>query len=66
MVYLMKCPICERSMERKKVPYLVGGVKLGAFEADVCSGGEVFFTEKSSDAIDRKAKEKRRVLNPKF
>ncbi|MEE8167751.1 MAG: hypothetical protein V3T58_02620 [Candidatus Hydrothermarchaeales archaeon] len=53
-------------MERKKVPYLVGGVKLGAFEADVCSGGEVFFTEKSSDAIDRKAKEKRRVLNPKF
>lgn len=44
-------------MERKKIPYSIGGVKLGVFEADVCSCGEVFFTEKSSDAIDGKAKE---------
>ncbi|UZE92124.1 MAG: YgiT-type zinc finger protein [Methanosarcinales archaeon] len=54
----MKCPICEEGMERKKVPYTIGSVKLGTFEADVCSScGEIFFTEKSSDAIDRKAKE---------
>lgn len=54
----MKCPICEESMERKKVPYSVRSVKLGTFEADVCPCGEVFFTEKSSDTIDEKAKEK--------
>ncbi|MEE8402846.1 MAG: AbrB/MazE/SpoVT family DNA-binding domain-containing protein [Candidatus Hydrothermarchaeaceae archaeon] len=53
----MKCPICDESLERKKVPYSIGGAKLGTFEADVCSCGEVFFTEKSSDVIDRKAKE---------
>ncbi len=54
----MECPICEKNMERKKVPYNVGSVKLGTFDADVCpSCGEVFFTEESSDAIDRKAKE---------
>ncbi len=54
----MKCPICDESMERKKVPYSIGGVKLGTFEADACSCGEIFFTEKSSDVIDRKAEEK--------
>ncbi len=54
----MKCPICDGSMERKKVPYSIGGVKLGNFEADACACGEIFFTEKSSDAIDREAKEK--------
>ncbi|MFQ5815996.1 MAG: hypothetical protein ACE5G7_05815 [Candidatus Hydrothermarchaeaceae archaeon] len=54
----MDCPICECSMERKKIPYQIGSVKLGSFEADVCTScGEVFFTEKSSDAIDKKAKE---------
>ncbi len=54
----MKCPMCEGDMERKKVPYTVGSVKLGTFEADVCpSCGEIFFTEKSSDAIDKEAKE---------
>jgi YgiT-type zinc finger domain-containing protein len=54
----MKCPICEGDMERNKVPYTVGSVELGTFEADVCSScGEIFFTEKSSDAIDNKARE---------
>ncbi len=54
----MKCPICEGYMKRKKAPYTVGNVKLGIFGADVCSScGEIFFTEKSSDAIDKKAKE---------
>lgn len=53
----MKCPVCEGKMERKKVPYEIGRVNLGVFEADVCSScGEIFFTEESSDAIDRKAK----------
>ncbi len=54
----MECPICEGSMERKKVPYKIGGAELGNFEADVCTScGEVFFTEKSSNAIDKKAKD---------
>jgi len=54
----MKCPICEEDLERKNVPYTVGDVKLGTFEADICSScGEIFFTEKSSDAIDKKARE---------
>jgi len=55
----MKCPVCEGKMERKRVPYKVGGAKLGTFEADVCTScGEVFFTEASSDAIDEMAKKK--------
>ncbi len=55
----MRCPLCEGNMERKKMPYAIGGIKLGGFEADVCAScNEVFFTEKSSDAIDKKAKER--------
>jgi YgiT-type zinc finger domain-containing protein len=54
----MECPICEGNLERKKVPYSVGGVSLGTFEADVCTScNEIFFTEAASDAIDKKAKE---------
>jgi hypothetical protein len=45
-------------MERKKIPYSIGGVDLGTFDADACTScGEVFFTEEASDAIDAKAKE---------
>ena len=54
----MECPICEKTMKRKKVPYSIGDISLDDYEADVCSScGEVFFTEESSDAIDKKAKE---------
>lgn len=54
----MKCPVCEGSLVRKKIPYKIGYYNLGNFEADICSScGETFFTEKSSDTIDKKAKE---------
>ena len=71
MVKCMECahykPIPEKegfgeSMERKKVPYSVGGIKLGTFDADVCSCGEVFFTEKSSDAIDEASRDFKKDL----
>lgn len=55
---IMKCPMCNEKTERKKTAYVYSGVKLGTFDADVCSKcGEVFFTEKASDEIDAKAKE---------
>lgn len=54
---IMKCPICNGKMERKKTAYVYSGVKLGTFDADVCSEcSEVFFTESASDEIDAKAK----------
>ncbi len=54
----MECPICEGRMGRKQVPYSIGGVDLGTFDADVCAScSEVFFTEAASDTIDAKAKE---------
>ena len=54
----MKCPICNEKMERKKKSYSYSGMKLGVFDADVCSKcSEVFCTEKASDEIDIKAKE---------
>ncbi len=54
----MECPVCEGKMERKKAPYELGNRSLGVFEADVCSScGEIFFTEESSDKIDKIAKE---------
>lgn len=53
----MKCPICSGKIERKKMPYSIGSISLGNFDADVCTRcGEVFFTEEASDAIDAKAK----------
>lgn len=53
----MNCPICKGKMQRKKEQYNYGDMDFGSFDADVCTKcGEVFFTEKSSDAIDAKAK----------
>lgn len=52
------CPICNGGLVRKKMPYWFGSVKLGEFGADTClKCGEVFYTEESSDLIDRKAKD---------
>lgn len=54
----MECPVCDGELVRRKVPYIVGEVNIGTFEADVCAAcDEVFFTEASSDDIDMKAKE---------
>ncbi|MFQ5975515.1 MAG: YgiT-type zinc finger protein [Candidatus Hydrothermarchaeales archaeon] len=54
----MECLVCEGKMKRKKAPYEIGNRSLGVFEADVCSScGEIFFTEESSDKIDKIAKE---------
>lgn len=53
----MNCPICNGKTQSKKVPYTHNGVEFGAYDADVCTHcDEVFFTEKSSDAIDKRAK----------
>ena len=55
----MKCYECEGKIERKKVPFSMHGIKLGNFEAEVCSKcGEIVFDEKVSDQIDKVAKEK--------
>lgn len=54
----MECPICEGKLVLKKVPYKYHDIELGRYEAEVCiKCGEVFFTEESSDGIDKKAKE---------
>ncbi len=54
----MKCPICNGRLSRKNVDFKLGNIDLGEFEADVCSKcNERFFTEESSDNIDKKAKE---------
>ena len=51
---------CEGEVERKKVPFSMYGIKLGNFEAEVCTKcGEVVFDEKVSDQIDKVAKEKK-------
>ena len=55
---MTECPICEGKLAQKKVPYKYHDIDMGRYDAEVCSrSGEVFFTEKSSDAIDKKAKE---------
>ena len=54
----MNCPICNKKMIKRKEPYFFGNIKLGEFEAEKCGKcNDVFFTEKASDAIDKKAKE---------
>jgi len=54
----MDCPICNKKMKKVKAPYSYGEVTLGVFEAEKCPKcNEVFFTEDSSDKIDKKAKE---------
>ncbi len=54
----MGCPVCEGRLRRAKREYSYGDIVLGEFDAEVCDRcGEVFFTEKASDEIDRLAKE---------
>lgn len=55
----MECPICGKGkLVRKKVDYSYLEWNFGKYDADTCNKcGELFFTEKSSDAIEKKAKE---------
>lgn len=54
----MKCPVCAGELKRRKTTYRYLDIEFGKYDADVCEKcGEAFFTEESSDAIDRRAKE---------
>ena len=53
----MECPVCEGKLRRVKREFIYGDIVLGEFEAEACDRcGEVFFTEASSDEIDRLAR----------
>lgn len=55
----MECPVCEGKLRRVKREFIYSDIVLGEFEAEACDRcGEVFFTEASSDEIDRLAKER--------
>lgn len=55
----MNCPICEKGkMIKKKTTYTYNEIDFGEYESYVCRKcGERFFTEESSRAIEKKAKE---------
>lgn len=54
----MKCPICNSRMKKTEETFKIGTISLGKFEAEKCTKcSEVYFTESSSDAIDKKAKQ---------
>lgn len=55
-----KCYICEKgNLLKKKVDYKLYGVRIGKFEAEVCSlCGETFFDENTSKKMTEIAKEK--------
>ncbi len=54
----MECPACRQKMKPGKYPYAYTDISLGLFEGEKCAHcGEIFFSEKASDEIDRKAKE---------
>ena len=54
-----KCEECEGKFVRKKVEFIMYGINLGNFPADVCTKcGEELFDEKTSEEIDKVAKEK--------
>lgn len=56
----MKCPVCDKGELRKgKIRESMFGVDLGEFPAQVCTKcGESFTDEKTTQAIEQKAKEK--------
>ena len=55
-----KCYTCEKGeLVTKKTDYLLYGIKLGRFSAEVCSRcGEIFFDETTSEKMTELAKEK--------
>ncbi|MEW5760292.1 MAG: AbrB/MazE/SpoVT family DNA-binding domain-containing protein [Candidatus Thermoplasmatota archaeon] len=53
-----KCPMCSGGLKVIKTPFEYADVLFGEYDSEVCTKcGEIFFTEASSDAIDKKAKE---------
>ena len=51
----MKCALCDGKLVSKKVPYVVYGIKLGDFPAEVCSNSqcsEVWLDEKTAKKIE--------------
>lgn len=54
----MKCPVCNKPMEREMVPFSDQGTYLGEFEAEVChQDNEIFFTEMTAILIEKAEKE---------
>lgn len=52
-----KCPLCNGNLVKKKVPYVVYGIKLGDFPADVCSNcKEEWFDEETARKIENEEK----------
>ena len=55
----MECPICDSKMKMLKKEFSIYDVSLGKFDAEYCDKcDETFFTEESTDEIERIAKEK--------
>lgn len=53
------CEECGGRLEKKQVEFIMYGVNLGKFPAEVCTKcGEEVFDEKTSEEIDKIAKEK--------
>ena len=54
-----KCEECGGKLVKKQVDFSMYGISLGKFPAEVCSKcGEEVFDEKTSEGIDRIAKQK--------
>lgn len=54
----MECPICGGKLKNEKAPFWFSDIKLGEYEADVCTKcGEAFYTEDASNQIEQRAKE---------
>lgn len=56
MNVLERCIMCGKKLRRKKVDYVVSGVNLGKFPAQVCSCGEQYFDEKTANQMTESAK----------
>ena len=55
-----KCYICENgNLTKKKIDYMLYGISLGKFDAEVCDKcGEVFFDENTSKKMTEVAKKR--------
>ncbi len=59
MMERQKCEECGGKLVKKNVDFSMYGITLGKFVAEVClKCGEEVFDEKTSDEIDRIAKQK--------
>ena len=55
---MLKCPHCGGRFEKKIIPYKYNGIMLGNYKAEVCNTcNAVYFTEKSFQQIEERAKE---------